>query len=893
MKVKARHRNLMIVYEKAPETHPLYNREWKLFWERRCRELEKEGLDPFLYNFKREWAVYWHHRMKELIDQNFKEKRDALLKKFKIEDPDLEESELYDGSKPPGSLKKRDNDDVEKVSRIDRSPSPWEEDGPAIGRNPSPTPEEIMNTAEGKYSSKSKESSAAKFEDDFSVIGTLKLLNELEDQLGSFGPAITTLLGKAVDCSQKGEDTLELFNDPDNLVLVRYAREKLSSQISAGILGVAALVKTQMAVERSMWLQSQAEKLANEGKYLGLDIAGIAKATLGRDTVQIAQYIAQHLLQVGKSNASENDLQSILYAVLAAHTKLLVETSKKAQMDTPVTEGTTVSTPCMPPASSDPPKELPDAPSETPEDAKQPLFPSTVPGKSPDGDNMEGDKSSFKLSSGLEFLQNSYDEENGKEMENLSLDDLRSLLSNFNSLSTEEKQALTAYLKKLEATDSKKVTKLREEIQKSARNAPKASNVKLASKSGKSAPRPQGTAHTDSNSRLGQQQPSGASQMSTPEGKVPPTQAGEDRNMRPHSKDGASQPPLASPLKKNFMANSKEADGRHDSKGIAGPSAGQDPTCNMPPTVSGVRNMPPSLDPPSHNLPPSLGRMGEMAQDFGPSVLKPDRMDQPVFDKGHNRPFPQQTFLDRQGPGSDSELLGQNNPMGPDGPDRFDRPGDARFDRLGEGRFDRPGEPRFDGPGEPRYGGPGDQRFSRPGERRFDGPGEPRFDEPGGPRFDRPSEARFDGPKDPNFDRMGEERFGGPGEPRFSGPGEPRYDMPGPSRFDGPGGFNGPDGPGRPGFDRQGDSRFGRPGEPYNSQWDGFGRGGPAVDDHAFPPQDENYYQWYDKGSQGPPEPSNFGPRGRARAGWSGRPFRGMPGRGLHSNTRQSYREPW
>ncbi|XP_050731440.1 uncharacterized protein LOC127006001 [Eriocheir sinensis] len=104
-----------IVYEKAPETHPLYNREWKLFWERRCRELEKEGLDPFLYNFKREWAVYWHHRMKELIDQNFKEKRDALLKKFKIEDPDLEESELYDGSKPPGSLKKRDNDDVEKV----------------------------------------------------------------------------------------------------------------------------------------------------------------------------------------------------------------------------------------------------------------------------------------------------------------------------------------------------------------------------------------------------------------------------------------------------------------------------------------------------------------------------------------------------------------------------------------------------------------------------------------------------------------------------------------------------------------------------------------------------------------------------------------------------------
>lgn len=826
--------------------------------------------------------------MKELIDKNFKEKRESLLKKFKIEDPDLEESKLYEDSKPPGSLKKRDNDGVEKVSRIDRSPSPWEEDGPVIGRNPSPTPEEIMNTAEGNCSSKSKESSAAKFEDDFSVIGTLKLLNELEDQLGSFGPAITTLLGKAVDCSQKGEDTLELFNDPDNLVLVRYAREKLSSQISAGILGVAALVKTQMAVERSMWLQSQAEKLANEGKYLGLDIAGIAKATLGRDTVQIAQYIAQHLLQVGKSNASETDLQSILYAVLAAHTKLLVETSKKSQVDTPVTEGITpVSTPCMP-ALSDPPKEFPVAPSETPVNAKQPLFPSSVPDKSPDVDSMEGDKGSLsKLSGGLEFLQNSYDDENGKEMENLSLDDLRSLLSNFNSLSTEEKQALTAYLKKLEATDSKKVTKLREEIQKSARNTPKASNVKVGSKSGKSSARPQGTTHIDSNSQLGQQQSSGALQMSTPEGKVPPTKTGG--NMRPHSKDSASQPPLASPLEKNFMVNSKEGAGKQGSRGIAG----QDPTCNIPPTISGVRNIPPShsmlpsnLEPPSQNLPPTLGRICEMAQDFEPGVLKSDRMDQPVFDKGHNHPFPQQTFMDRQGPGSDREmLLSHNNQMGPDGPDRCDRQDDARFDRLGKARFDRPGEPRFDGPGEPRFGGPGEQWFGRPGEQRFDGPGEP--------RFDRPSEARFDRPKGPNFNRTGEERFGGPGEPRFGGPGErgfsgpveARYDMPGPSRSDGPRGFNGPDGPGRLEFDRHGDSRFGRPGEPYNSQWDGFGRGGPPVDDCAFPPQNE----WYDKGSQGPHE----GPRGRGRGGWSGRPFRGMPGRGLHSNTRQPYREPW
>ena len=68
-----------MVYEKTPESHPLYNREWKIFWERRCRELEKDGIDPFLHDFKSEWARFWHQRMKELMDASFKNKRDALL----------------------------------------------------------------------------------------------------------------------------------------------------------------------------------------------------------------------------------------------------------------------------------------------------------------------------------------------------------------------------------------------------------------------------------------------------------------------------------------------------------------------------------------------------------------------------------------------------------------------------------------------------------------------------------------------------------------------------------------------------------------------------------------------------------------------------------------------
>lgn len=696
--------------------------------------------------------------MKELMDVSFKNKRATLLRKLRLDDPDLEEDQ--NSSKPPSSSWRPSGDNVEKISRIDRSPSPWEQDegGPVIARNPSPVIREQANNTETKDSSKSSEISTSKFEDDFSVIGTLKLLNELEDQLGSFGPAISTLLGKAVDYSQKGEDTLELFKDPDNLVLVRYAREKLSSQISAGILGVTALVRTQMAVERSMWLQSQAEKLANEGKYLGLDIAGIARSTLGRDTVQIAQYIAQHLLQVGKSNASEGDLQNILYAVLAAHTKLLVETSKKSQADTPVIESTTPVSARAMTVSKEPPKELPSTPSETSESTKQPLFPSTATDDKSEvekGVDDDDDDDNNKLGGGLSLLQNAYEEENGKDMENLSLEDLRSLLANFSSLNPEEKQALTTYLKKLEATDSKKVMKLREEIQKSAKNAAKTSNAKPSLKLGKSSLRSQSVPNTDSNKQVSQQKPSEASQASSPGKKhcpeMPPSQTNDNQNIRPHSMENVNQ--SAEVLQENRFIGSSETDSIHASRGNLGPSAG--------------------LEPPAHNVPPEPCGLSEMAQDYGRSVghkldHRPHHVDQPMFEDDLSRSFPQRPFMERQEPG-----FGMSEPF------------------IHDGR-----------------------------------------------NHDR------------NFDRFGYEQ-------------------------------NNPMGP-------QNFGRYDRPPEHNNPHWQGFGRGGPRMDDRSFPPRDERNYNWFDEGPQQPYEQQNFGHRGRQDYS-----FRGGPRGGHHPDMRQPYREPW
>lgn len=464
-KLIAMHKEYQRIYDLRPETHPYYNREWQRFWDKRSLELRASGVDPKTYNFKEEWVAFWLKRMKELDTINFKTNREALLWKFKIKDPGPIEAGVTEGWEVPK---------VPIERSTERSPSPWEDE--RLVKNPSPTPQGSNPSnpnpnPEPAFLAENQEKAPVaekKFEEEFSVIGTLRMLNELEEQLGSFGPAIATLLEKAIDSSQQGSNPIELFKDPDNFVLVRYAREKLVSQISAGILSTTAYMRSLVAVERAMWLQSQAEKLNDQENYLGLDIPTIARATQGMDKVQIAQYIAQYLLQVGKSDATEEELQNILIAVSTNHAKLL---SDQAATQNQVIENqfNAVKSPVemrMPLSANG---------GSSSHSAPRPpaLFPSGV-SQQEKTEHFNASNKKNEENGGLAILQSAYeDEDKPKDMDKLSLEDLQALLANFRSLSGDEQQALTAYLKKLEATDSKKVTMLREKMQKSNKNAVK------------------------------------------------------------------------------------------------------------------------------------------------------------------------------------------------------------------------------------------------------------------------------------------------------------------------------------------------------------------------------------------------------------------------------------
>merc|ERR1719347_869104 len=72
------------IYEKRPEDHPKYGDEWKLFWEKRYKELQAQGKDPNNHDFKAEWIPFWTKRVTQMFDTEVLEKTNDLMKKFEL-----------------------------------------------------------------------------------------------------------------------------------------------------------------------------------------------------------------------------------------------------------------------------------------------------------------------------------------------------------------------------------------------------------------------------------------------------------------------------------------------------------------------------------------------------------------------------------------------------------------------------------------------------------------------------------------------------------------------------------------------------------------------------------------------------------------------------------------
>ncbi|XP_034947074.1 uncharacterized protein CG7065-like isoform X1 [Chelonus insularis] len=487
-------------HEKNPEKHPAYPDEWKKFWNRRYKELQAEGKDPSKHDFKPEWIEFWNKRMREIHNEQLSQRKEEIRKRLELPEdkppetkwvppPKRDKEERSSPSKRSRHHVESD-DDVEyvgtKMIKPERSeyrerhereivrdreygylyrekPSYRSYYVPSV-RPPMPRPRHYT-----PYTVKEKSPSPAKddnLKEDLEIVGLLRLLTALEAQLGSLGPKVVSLLSKALAAEKaKPNSAEELLYDEEVSVLFETVKEKLKGQLFAGMIEKVAIAATKSAIQNIAQLlhkateekkkrEEEEEKKKKQAQEIARSIAAFSSRSLfptirsepvsvpgigAIDKVAIAQQIAAALIAQGRTNVSQDELETLINAVVgmaeasqhsdkpvtaASFVKSLTIKTQPTitEVITPVTTSSISTTPSIP----EPP--VVERVKETP------IIPPKII------DPIEA---------------------HAARMEKLTDNDLKDLLQNFKELGTDEQHGLINFLKKLEASDPARVEKLR------------------------------------------------------------------------------------------------------------------------------------------------------------------------------------------------------------------------------------------------------------------------------------------------------------------------------------------------------------------------------------------------------------------------------------------------
>lgn len=99
--------------EQYPEKHPCYEKEWKKFWNKKCRELQSglfllfnvllfivklnhyffiiDNKDIWKCDLKPEWILFWSQKMKDLHNENLNQNKLMILKELNLPTTEPEE----------------------------------------------------------------------------------------------------------------------------------------------------------------------------------------------------------------------------------------------------------------------------------------------------------------------------------------------------------------------------------------------------------------------------------------------------------------------------------------------------------------------------------------------------------------------------------------------------------------------------------------------------------------------------------------------------------------------------------------------------------------------------------------------------------------------------------
>ena len=316
------------IYDKRPEDHPNYPEEWKLFWERRYKELQSQGQDPDHYNYKADWIPFWGKRANEIYEDELKSKTQELLMTFALLTRDEpKRSDFASSYHKPSPVKDNDLMIVEERPRRrsrSRSRSRSHRYRGRRSRSP-PTRSRSPGRFRSSYSPgydryNERERSSTALSPSFSneppqLMTALRVVTALEDLLGSLAPQIDVVMTRAIALENKQDGTSNLLlEDPDIAAVLQMTKEKLSGQILAGLLDHQKELAVRSCVDKlNILLQCATKKRpSHPPDLLAVDPKADDKSKF---KAMFAEQLAKVLIQKDMEKISEYALHCLVYEI--------------------------------------------------------------------------------------------------------------------------------------------------------------------------------------------------------------------------------------------------------------------------------------------------------------------------------------------------------------------------------------------------------------------------------------------------------------------------------------------------------------------------------------------------------------------------------------------------
>lgn len=438
-------------FEKNPEKHPLYSDEWKAFWSRRYKELIAESKDANGHDYKPEWIKFWTQRMREIFEKDVEKiKRDFRLKLNLSKDtvrqieasPEMTRNNRRTRSRSPRSVRSRkrtespirisdDSDDNhsrmseprKKIFRPEygrrseeRSRSRFSEDSP-YSRHSGYRPKDTYDSTYYSRLEQERNNRSKSPENDdgpVNVVSVCRLLSALEGELGLLAKNVIDMLTKAVSLEKlQANSADQLLENEDNCNILETVREKLKGVLTANLISSNKTVAVKRAIQNIATLLHDANKnrpstSRSINKISSPEIDSFddnAIDPITKAKIEIAKVITASLLEQGRSDVSAEELEALVESFMES--------------------------------------------AEEPEPEQNIKKVETVKSSPKKNSNSLKEKENTSSSNGLE---------------NLTDEDLQTLLRNFADLTSDEQSHLIAYLSKIEQTNPTRVEKLRKYV---------------------------------------------------------------------------------------------------------------------------------------------------------------------------------------------------------------------------------------------------------------------------------------------------------------------------------------------------------------------------------------------------------------------------------------------